>query len=76
MCAARVIHLTYFPIMPLTVLILLVATANEKNKFLPPLSHIMVSRYKRYITYGIRAKVKMLGPDGLINMQVCCELTM
>ena len=33
-------------------------------------SYTMESRYKRYITYGIRAKIKTLGPDGLINMQV------
>ena len=25
-------------------------------------------------TYGIRAKVTTLGPNGLIGMQVCCEV--
>ena len=62
--------------MPVTALISFVAAAFEKkmkNNF-PPLPPIMVSRYKRYITYGIRAKVKTLGPDGLIDIQVCCEL--
>ena len=37
-------------------------------------SYTMESRYKRYITYGIRAKIKTLGPDGLIDMHVCCQL--
>ena len=34
----------------------------------------MASRYKGLITYGIRANVKTLGPDGLIEIHVCCEL--
>ena len=34
----------------------------------------MVSRAKRDITYGIKEKVTMIGPNGLIDMQVCCEL--
>ena len=30
----------------------------KKKKNFPPLSHIMESRYKRYVTYGIREKLK------------------
>ena len=34
----------------------------------------MASRDKRDIRYGIKAKVTTLGPNGLIDMQVCFEL--
>ena len=44
------------------------------KKSLPLFSHSFASRSYRDITYGIRAKVKTLGPDGLIDMQVCCGL--
>ena len=36
---------------------------SEKNFY--PLLHIMASRYDRYITYGIRARVETLRPIGL-----------
>ena len=35
---------------------------KKRKKKLYPFSHIMASRYKRYITYGMRARVETLGP--------------
>ena len=45
----------------------------KKQKF-TPFSHTRELRYKRYITDGIRAKFTMLEPNGLIDIQVCCEV--
>ena len=62
MCAARLITLNLLPYNATNTMYSFVATVNENN--FAPLSPIMVSRYKRYITYGIRARVKTLGPIG------------
>ena len=41
----------------------LVVTA--KQNYFTPFSHITTLGYERYVTYGIRARVEMLGPIGL-----------
>ena len=78
MCDARLInHWTYFPLMPLTALILLVATAKEK-KFSPFVTYNCVQVHEVHYKW-YQSKVKTLGPDGLIGVQVCyelCNLTM
>ena len=49
---------------------------SSKVKKFYHFSYLMTLRYRSYVTYGVRAKVKTLGLNGLIDMQVCCELTM
>ena len=74
MCDARLInHWTYFPLMPLTALILLVATAKEK-KFPPFVTYNCVQVHEVHYIWYQSKKVKTHGPDGLIDMQVYCEL--
>ena len=46
---------------------------NKKEKNFTLFPHSLASRTYRDITYGIRAKGSTLGPDGLIDIQVCCE---
>ena len=60
-------------------LFVVIKEKRKKKKIFTLFLHSFASRSYRDITYGIRAKIKTLGPDGLINMQVCfqlCELIM
>ena len=49
-----------------------VVTVKQKEKNLPPPLHIMASRYYRYTTYGIRARVEKLRPIGLKMLPHAC----
>ena len=52
----------------------LVVIKKKKKKNVTLFPHSFASRTYRDITYGIKAKVTTLGPNGLIYMQVCCEV--